>query len=121
MMALTFVRTTELIGARWEKFEFDGERGTWRIPAVRMKMRDPHIAPLARQTVALLNQLRKVTKNGEFLFPGDRNARQPISNNTLLFSIYRMGYHSRMTGHGFRGVASTILHEQGYEHGHIEL
>ncbi len=44
-----------------------------------------------------------------------------MSNNTLLFALYRMGYRSRMTGHGFRGVASTILHEQGWPHEHIEL
>ena len=120
-MALTFVRTTELIGARWEESEFKGDRGTWRIPTTRMKMRDSHIVPLARQTVALLEQLREATGNGELLFPGERNAGQPISNNTLLFAIYRMGYHSRMSRHGFRGVASTILHEQGYEREHIEL
>ncbi|MDB5783606.1 MAG: integrase [Caballeronia mineralivorans] len=121
LMALTFVRTTELIGARWEEFEIKGNRGTWRIPPQRMKMKDPHMVPLARQTIAILEQLREFTGNGELLFPGDRNPRKPISDNTLLFAIYRMGYHSRMTGHGFRGIASTILHEQGYEHEHIEL
>lgn len=121
LMALTFVRTTELIGARWEEFEIKGNRGTWRIPPQRMKMKDPHIVPLTHQTIAILEQLREFTGNGELLFPGDRNPRKPISNNTLLFAIYQMGYHSRMTGHGFRGVASTILHEQGYEHEHIEL
>ena len=77
MMALTFVRTTELIGARWEEFEFKGDHGTWRIPATRMKMSDPHIVPLARQTIALLEQLRETTGNGELLFPATETLASP--------------------------------------------
>ena len=119
LMALTFVRTSELIGARWEEFDVDNAR--WDIPAERMKMRTPHIVPLATQTIELLDTLRTVTGESEWLFPGDRNAKKPMSNNTILKGLERMGYKGRMTGHGFRGLASTILHEQGSAHEHIEL
>jgi integrase len=119
LMALTFVRTSELIGAKWA--EFDLEAGRWNIPAERMKMRTPHIVPLARQALEVLEILRDLTGQSDWLFPGDRNASKPMSNNTILKALERMGYKGRMTGHGFRGLASTILHEQGYAHDHIEL
>jgi integrase len=119
LIALTFVRTSELIGAKWT--EFDLETGRWDIPAERMKMRTPHIVPLTNQALEVLDTLRTLTGESEWLFPGDRNASKPMSNNTILKALERMGYKGRMTGHGFRGLASTILHEQGYNHEHIEL
>lgn len=119
LMALTFVRTSELIGARWA--EFDTENARWDLPADRMKMRTPHIVPLSRQTLDVLATLRTLTGESEWLFPGDRNAKKSMSNNTILKALERMGYKGRMTGHGFRGLASTILHEQGHNHEHIEL
>lgn len=119
LMALTFVRTSELIGAMWT--EFDPEAARWNIPAERMKMRTPHIVPLSQQALDVLATLRTLTGESEWLFPGDRNARKPMSNNTILKALERMGYKGRMTGHGFRGLASTILHEQGCNHDHIEL
>jgi integrase len=119
LMALTFVRTSELIGAKWA--EFDLEEGRWDIPASRMKMRTPHIVPLAKQVIELLEMLRILSGDSEWLFPGDRNSTKPISNNTILKALERMGYKGKMTGHGFRGLASTLLHEQGYAHEHIEL
>ncbi|MGD0482786.1 MAG: integrase arm-type DNA-binding domain-containing protein [Terracidiphilus sp.] len=119
LMAMTFVRTTELIEAKWT--EFDLENSRWDIPTERMKMRTPHIVPLARQALEVLEMLRELTGSGEWLFPGDFNAAQPMSNNTILKALERMGYKGRMTGHGFRGLASTMLHEQGYLHDHIEL
>jgi len=119
LMAMTFVRTSELIGAKWT--EFDLEAGRWDIPAQRMKMRTPHIVPLARQALEVLEMLRDLAGSSEWLFPGDHNAAQPMSNNTILAALERMGFKGKMTGHGFRGLASTILHEQGYPHDHIEL
>jgi integrase len=119
LMALTFVRTSELIGAKWA--EFDPEAARWDIPPERMKMRTPHIVPLATQALEVLEMLRTLTGSGEFLFPGDRSAAKPMSNNTILKALERMGYKGQMTGHGFRGLASTVLHEQGYNHEHIEL
>lgn len=119
LMALTFVRTGELIAARWS--EFDLAAAQWRIPADRMKMRTAHIVPLASQAVEVLQALQTISGHGVLLFPGERDHEKPMSNNTILGALKRMGYAGRMTGHGFRGVASTILHEHGYGHHLIEL
>jgi integrase len=119
LIAYTFVRTGELIGTKWTEFELDAAR--WDIPAERMKMRTPHIVPLSRQAVEVLRTLHDLTGESEFLFPGDRNSKKSMSNNTILKALERMGYKGRMTGHGFRGLASTILHERGYNREHIEL
>ncbi len=119
LMALTFVRTSELIGAKWA--EFDLEAARWNIPSIRMKMRTPHIVPLATQALEVLSLLRALTGHSEWLFPGDRDAAKQMSNNTILKALERMGYKGTMTGHGFRGLASTILHERGCVHEHIEL
>ncbi|MGO8719807.1 MAG: tyrosine-type recombinase/integrase [Acidobacteriaceae bacterium] len=119
LLALTFVRTGELIGAKWSEFDLKGAR--WDIPAERMKMRTPHIVPLSRQACEVLESLHDITGKTEWLFPGDRGSKKPMSNNTILKVLERMGYKGRMTGHGFRGLASTLLHEQGYSHDHIEI
>ena len=119
LLALTFVRTSELIGAKWAEIDFENAR--WDIPAERMKMRTPHIVPLARQTIDVLHTLQTLSGKSKWLFPGDQCTTKPISNNTILKALERMGYKGKMTGHGFRGLASTILHEQGYPHEHIEL
>jgi integrase len=118
LLALTFVRTSELIEARWSEFDLDGAR--WDIPAERMKMRTPHIVPLSRQVVEILRLLYDLTGQNELVFPG-RKPNQPMSNMTILKGLERMGYKGKHTGHGFRGLASTLLHEQGYNHDHIEL
>jgi integrase len=110
LLAETFVRTSELIGALWE--EFDTEAALWVIPAGRMKMKTEHIVPLSKQSLAILEQLRAVGGGSRFLFPG-RNRDKPISNNTMLYALYRLGYKGKMTGHGFRAVASTIMNESG--------
>lgn len=119
LMALTFVRTGELIGARWGEFDMDAAR--WDIPADRMKMKTPHVVPLSTQAVEVLQVLKTITGHRDLLFPGERDHGKPMSNNTILGALDRMGYGKRMTGHGFRGLASTILHEQGFDHAHIEL
>lgn len=117
LLALTFVRTNELIGAEWQEFNLDA--GLWIIPAGRMKMRTEHIVPLSTQVVTILNELKIMAGNSHFVFPG-RNRDRPISNNTMLFALYRLGYKGKMTGHGFRAVASTILNEQGWRADVIE-
>ncbi len=119
LMALTFVRTSELIEAKW--CEIDLEAKQWRVPAERMKMKTLHIVPLSMQAIELLNALKLITSYSEFLFPHQHHATETMSNNTILQALKRMGYGGRMTGHGFRGVASTALHEKGYDHNHIEL
>ncbi len=119
LMAMTFVRTTELIGARWDEFDLGDMR--WDIPASRMKMKTPHIVPMSTQAVSVLKTLHLVTGHSPLLFPGERDHEKSMSNNTILKALQRMGYKGRMTGHGFRGVASTLLHEMGFDHAHIEL
>jgi integrase len=118
LMALTFVRTSELIEARWAEFDLDAAR--WDIPAERMKMRQPHIVPLSPQAVDILRTLHTISGGLELLFPGERDHSKPMSNNTLLKALEIMGYKHTMTGHGFRGVASTVLHEHEFDHQHIE-
>jgi len=117
MLAVTFVRTNELIGAEWGEFNFDG--AMWTIPASRMKMKQEHLVPLSRQAIQLLEQLKTTCGGSRFVFPG-RNRDKPVSNNTMLFALYRLGYKGKMTGHGFRAVASTILNEQGFRADVIE-
>jgi integrase len=119
LIAYTFVRTSELIKSEWSEFDLDGAR--WDIPTERMKMATPHIVPLSRQSVAVLRALSLLTGNRTLVFPGANDKQRPMSNNTILFALYRLGYKGRMTGHGFRGLASTILHENGFEDEHIEL
>jgi integrase len=119
LMTYTFVRTSEEIEAPWTEFDLDGAR--WTIPAERMKMDTPHIVPLSRQALEVLRALKLLTGNGRLVFPGARDKSKPISNNTILYALYRLGYRDRMTGHGFRGLASTILNEQGFDEAHIEM
>ncbi|MDA8128095.1 MAG: tyrosine-type recombinase/integrase [Betaproteobacteria bacterium] len=117
ILALTFVRTNELIGAEW--VEFDLDKALWAIPAGRMKMKNEHVVPLSQQAVAILRELQPMAGGSRFVFPG-RNRDKPISNNTLLFALYRLGYKGKMTGHGFRAVASTALNEMGFRADVIE-
>ena len=117
-LLLTFVRTNELRGAQWT--EIDWDKAEWRIPAARMKMKELHIVPLARQTIAVLRELEKHSGNRQYLFPNEHNAATFMSENTMLYALYRMGYHSRTTGHGFRSTASTILNEHGFRADVIE-
>jgi integrase len=93
--------------------EFDLDQALWIIPAGRMKMKTEHLVPLSKQSLALLLEIRAIAGGSRYVFPG-RNSNKPISNNTMLFALYRLGYKGKMTGHGFRAVASTILNETGH-------
>ena len=109
--ALTFVRPGELRNAEWT--EFDGD--TWRIPAHKMKAGEPHIVPLSGQALDVLDALRPLTGAGRYLFPCGRTRERPMSENAVNAALRRMGYGGdEMTGHGFRAMASTLLHEQGF-------
>jgi integrase len=117
-LCLTFVRTIELRYAEWT--EIDEEKAEWRVPAEKMKMKLAHIVPLSKQAIAVLKELRTLTGTSRWLFPNTKGADKPMSENTVLFALYRLGYRSRMTGHGFRGLASTILNENGFNSDWIE-
>jgi len=119
LLAYCFPRTSELIEAPWTEFDLD--RARWDIPAERMKMKTPHIIPLSHQAVEVLRALRLLTGNGKLVFPGATDKKKPMSNNTLLYALYRLGYRGRMTGHGFRGLASTILNENDFDDEHVDL
>lgn len=117
LMMLCFTRTTELIHATWDEFDF--ENAIWEVPAERMKMGKPHIVPLSRQAIAILKEQKEETGHlkTKWVFPSQVRPIEPMSNNTVLFAIGRMGYKGRMTGHGFRALAmSTIKERLGYRH-----
>lgn len=118
MLALTFQRTKEVRFAEWS--QFDIEARLWRIPAEVMKMREAHVVPLSSQALAVLDALRPLTGAGRLVFPSTTNRERPISENTCVYALARMGYKGRMTGHGFRSVASTLLNEHGFRHDVIE-
>lgn len=110
--ALVFVRPGELRHADWSEFDLDG--GIWTIPAGKMKMRKPHVVPLASQTIALLRQIHEATGPNGYVFPSIRSRARPMSENTLNAALRRLGYTSEeMTAHGFRATASTLLNESG--------
>lgn len=118
LLVLTFVRTGELRGALWD--EFDIEKREWNIPANRMKMKKEHLVPLSDQTIAILKELKPLTGHRDHVFPSRQNANKPMSENTILYALYKLGYHTKATGHGFRTTASTILNETGFNPDAIE-
>lgn len=111
LLLLTFVRTVELRKAEWSEFSF--EEAIWRIPADRMKMRTVHLVPLSTQVVALLNELKTWTGSRKALFPNYRSPSEHMTATTINRALERMGYGGRLSAHGFRSTASTLLHEQG--------
>jgi integrase len=122
LMLLTFVRTVELRGALWDEIDLD--RAEWRIPAERMKMREPHIVPLSRQAVELLRELHTHTGGRGMLFPNYRNPKTCMTATTLNRALERMGFNGKdsigFSAHGFRATASTILNEIGFRPDVIE-
>jgi integrase len=118
LMAYTFPRTNELVEAKWGEFEL--EKPQWRIPAERMKMGQEHIVPLSRQASSIVKDLQTLTATSDFVFPNENNPRKPMSENTMLYALYRLGYHKRSTVHGFRTSASTMLNEMGFDADVIE-
>jgi len=120
LLALTFVRPGELRHAEWT--EFDIRNKVWNIPSEKMKMDRPHKVPLARQAIALIQELRNETGGSRYLFPQIRSWHRPISENTLNAALRRLGYDkTQATSHGFRSTASTLLNEsRRWHHDAIE-
>ncbi|MCB1983976.1 MAG: tyrosine-type recombinase/integrase [Burkholderiales bacterium] len=116
---LVFVRPGELRHAEWPEIDFDKKE--WRIPAHKMKMKELHIVPLSQQAVAILQSIHPLTGSGKYVFPSIRSNSRPMSENTVNAALRRMGYaKDEMTGHGFRSMASTLLHEHGWPQQVIE-
>jgi integrase len=112
LMMLTFLRTSELIGGKWDEINWAKEE--WHVAKERMKMKRPHIVPLSSQALALLKELQERTGDKAHIFHSPASKSMHISTGTVLMGLRRMGYHGKMTGHGFRTLASTVLNEKGY-------
>ena len=117
-LCYTFVRTNELRFMEWSEIDWNDK--IWRIPAEKMKMDRPHIVPLAPQVIEILKQIKALGLSDQYVFYNP-STRKPYSQNAFINALYQMGYKYKMTGHGFRGLASTTLHEQDYMHEAIEL
>lgn len=122
LLLLTFVRTAELRQATWDELDFEARE--WRIPAARMKMKVAHVVPLSKQTVELLKELQKITGAGKWMFPNHRRPEFCMDTTTINQALKRLGFSGVGTigfsAHGFRGTASTMLHEKGHRSEYIE-
>ena len=116
MLALTWVRTTELRQMEWSEIEGD----LWRIPKARMKRGREHLVPLSSQALEILKKMRARNRGGRYVFEADHRSDRPMSENAVLYLLHRMGYKGRMTGHGWRSVASTWANERGHNPDAIE-
>ncbi|QCA19696.1 DUF4102 domain-containing protein [Citrobacter freundii] len=119
LLMITGVRTIELRAALWSEFDLDN--AIWEIPAERMKMRRSHLVPLSVQALDLLNELKIMTGNYRYVFPGRNDPNKPMSEASINQLIKRVGYAGRVTGHGFRHTMSTVLHEHGFNSTWIEI
>lgn len=118
LIMLTFVRNGELRAAEWVEFDLNGAE--WSIPAAKMKMKAPHIVPLADWTLELLAELKEITGHSRYLFPSVKDPDKHMSENTLSYLMGRMGYKGIATPHGFRSLATDVLNENGFDSDVIE-
>lgn len=108
---LVFVRPGGLRKAEWKEIDFD--KAEWRIPAERMKMKQPHIVPLSRQAIEILKDFHPMAGRSSYLFPSPHSNKKPMSDDTILGALRRMGIpKDEMTGHGLRAMARTVLDEE---------
>ena len=114
----TMVRPSEAVGARWSEIDFD--ELIWHIPAERMKKDREHHVPLTPQTIKILNRLKPISGNREFIFPADRNPKVHMNAQTANAALKRMGFQKRLVAHGMRALASTTLNEKGFDPDVIE-
>ena len=121
LVLLTLARTVEIRFSTWDEFDLESEKPVWRIPADRMKMNRDHMIPLSRQAVDVLKEIKRFVREDLYVFEQLRNSKKPMSANTMLYAIYRMGYKGKATVHGFRATVSTILNENGFRGDVIEL
>lgn len=119
LLMLTGLRPGELRQGEWREVDFDN--ALWEIPAERMKARRPHLVPLSKQAIELLRSVYAISGNYGLMFPGRNDVTRPMSDMAMNQLIKRCGYGEKLTGHGFRHMMSTILHEKGYNSAWIEL
>ncbi|MHA3091305.1 tyrosine-type recombinase/integrase [Acinetobacter brisouii] len=118
LLTMLFCRPSELREAQWHEFDLD--EGLWNIPEERMKKRREHVIPLPTQAVNLLNELKSIRCESEYLFPSRSNQNKPKSDTVFIMALRRLGYEGRQTPHGFRHIASTLLNNRGFDERHIE-
>ena len=120
LQPLVFARPRNLVKMEWSEIDIDNAQ--WVIPADKMKKADRHIVPLCKQAIELLNDIRPLTGNGQYVFASDQGVNKSghISRETPSATLRRMGYKGKQTAHGFRTTASTLLHEQGFHSDMIE-
>jgi integrase len=114
----TMVRPAEAAGARWDEISLD--KAVWEIPAERMKKSRAHTVPLSPHALGILEVLKPISGHREFVFPADRNPRNPANSQTANMALKRMGFGGRLVSHGLRALASTTLNEQGFDADVIE-
>ena len=114
----TMVRPGEAAGTRWD--EIDIESALWTIPAHRMKKKKAHIVPLSPQALGLLETIKPLSSQSEYVFTGDRSNHKPSNSSTANVALKRMGYHGILVAHGLRALASTTLNEKGFDPDLIE-
>ncbi len=114
----TMVRPDEAAGARWD--EIDLENGVWNIPSNRMKKKKAFTVPLTHQTLSLLETLREINSNSDYIFPSAIDPRKQTNSQTANTALKRMGFHNKLVSHGLRSIASTTLNEEGFDEDIIE-
>ncbi|WP_371321538.1 tyrosine-type recombinase/integrase [Pseudomonas yamanorum] len=115
----TMTRPAEAATTRWADIDFD--KRIWTIPPERMKKRRPHTIPLTDQALSLLETLKQLSGNREYVFPSDRNPRTHANSQTANMALKRMGFQDRLVSHGLRSMARTILNEHGWDPELIEV
>lgn len=118
MLAYTWSRTKELRLMEWS--ELNRDEGVWLVPAHKMKKRRDHLVPLSDQALAIIDEMWNRRRGDRYVFESSRSKSRPMSENAILYVIHRIGYKGRMTGHGWRSVASTWANEKGYNPDAIE-
>lgn len=118
MLAYTWTRTGELRFMEWS--DIDEGSALWIIPEGKMKRRRDHLVPLSAQALSILRTMRERSRGSRYVFAAEHRLDRPISENAILYLLHRIGYKGRMTGHGWRAVASTWANERGYNADAIE-
>ena len=120
LVLYTLARTAEIRFATWNEFDLESSEPLWRVPKERMKMGIEHHVPLSSQSLRVIKQVRKYSEGDHYVFHQINNPNKPMSENTMLYAIYRMGYRSHATVHGIRATISTLLNEKEYNADVIE-
>ncbi|PHI30090.1 tyrosine-type recombinase/integrase [Budvicia aquatica] len=120
LLLLTGLRSQEIRYGTWDEIDLD--KAVWVIPSERMKMRRPHIVPLCKQTIELIEIIKIFTKKMEspYILPGHFDTQKPRARRAINYCLLQLGWLNKITAHGFRHTMSTILHEQGYNTAWIE-